>query len=529
VYCQLISQSNATLACPGGFSQNPTGDGGDSITTVHLDVDATCYKKVAWAWVQVAYINGPATADGSGDSESFSVLGSKMSDDYINQLQFSMVKFEPVDENNPITYFNFNGRAFASETAVPCSEYALTESDALMGQWSKDSCAAFDVCNFGRGHCDYTVKSAFGWANYGGCGNGPIIGTSGIKSGDVRIYVNHMGSLPTTTTLTSITSTLTSTLTSTTAPAMAAVGLVESVGETPVNNLAIALEVLAGLLLMCGAVLLARYHCPHQKPQKEPVIQGSRFVGVFGRLRSQHVLDKTKDPAWAAISLRQLDELRVGAKSALGDKYATSNMHDVNREVIQPICNEHHKCYAHFANAEELLKVNVFVSHAWLENFDMFVDAVNSAFQNWTGKPNIWVCATALIQSTDPSVVALQVGTGDDPSEAPFTKALCQADKLLVVRNDVCDLYDRIWCCWELYYAYEQGLVHRPGALMVVGPSPQCDAYKHVDVATAQASNMDDKRKILSHILQSAERYSDINKALTEVKFFGASEIDQRV
>jgi len=303
---------------------------------------------------------------------------------------------------------------------------------------------------------------------------------------------------------------------------------VASVAATPVDKLAITVEVTAGVLLVVGAVLLARYWW---QKAKEPMASVRGRFGVSGRLQQllQLAGDKTKDPAWAAISLRQLDELRGKVKTALGDGYATSNMHDVNRQVIQPTCNEHRKCYAHVVNAKNLLKVNVFISHAWLENFDMFVEAVIGAFHNWTGKPNIWVCATALVQSTDPSVVALQVGTGADPSKAPFTKALCQADKLLVVRNDVCDLYDRIWCCWELYYAYEQGLVHRPGGLMVVGPSLQRDAGAQVDVATAKASNMDDKRKILSHIMTSKERYADMNKALTEVKFFGACEIDHRV
>ena len=52
----------------------------------------------------------------------------------------------------------------------------------------------YDVCNFGRGHCEFTVMSSYGWRNGvlygGGCGDyGPIIGTSGVIFGVARIYV----------------------------------------------------------------------------------------------------------------------------------------------------------------------------------------------------------------------------------------------------------------------------------------------------------------------------------------------------
>ena len=35
---------------------------------------------------------------------------------------------------------------------------------------------------------------------------------------------------------------------------------------------------------------------------------------------------------------------------------------------------------------------------------------------------------------------------GEHPDEAPFTKALLRASRLLVVRNQAVNLFERIWC-----------------------------------------------------------------------------------
>jgi len=143
-----------------------------------------------------------------------------------------------------------------------------------------------------------------------------------------------------------------------------------------------------------------------------------------------------------------------------------------------------------------------------------------------TVKPNLWICATALIQSTDPRVVELQVGASFDPSDAPFTKALAEAQKVLIVRNSVCDIYERIWCCWELYCASVQGHTSRPGGLIVVGPAEKSEKQGVVDVALAKASCLDDKRKILTKIFEDAVGYEHINRVLTQVKSFEGDAAD---
>jgi len=233
---------------------------------------------------------------------------------------------------------------------------------------------------------------------------------------------------------------------------------------------------------------------------------------------------KIRDPAWAAISMEQLWDLREEASQHFGPRSGEVNMHDVVAAIVRPRCSEHDKCYAHILNDKNLLQVVVFVSHCWTENFDMFCESIFETFRHWTMKPNLWICATALYQTTDQSKIALQVGTGSDPRKAPFSRALMEAEKVLIVRNDKVDLYSRIWCCWELFCAYELGFLERPGVLMVAGPAPSTTPLggeePAVDISDAEASNPEDKRTILETVMSSDLDVKDINRKLTEVKYF---------
>ncbi len=81
---------------------------------------------------------------------------------------------------------------------------------------------------------------------------------------------------------------------------------------------------------------------------------------------------------------------------------------------------------------------------AWAEPFQQFVESINSAFLHEPHEPHLWICAAALFQTTNKDEIAKQLGS--DPNAAPFTKALRQAERFLVVRNRAVDLHDRIWC-----------------------------------------------------------------------------------
>merc|ERR1712032_344055 len=218
---------------------------------------------------------------------------------------------------------------------------------------------------------------------------------------------------------------------------------------------------------------------------------------------------------WAAISVAQLNDLRQQAVVSLGEAFSIASMYDINVHLIRPACEQHGKPYAHIVNDGNLLKVQVFVSHAWAENFGEFVNSVNAAFHQWTVKPNIWICACALLQSSDPKVVAHQVASRD-PRKAPFTRALRMAEKFLVVRNRSVDIYSRIWCYWELAAAHEVGFLDKAGSLMVAGPATFAEDGP-VDIANANASSLSDKATILGHLIVKGS-YASTNQKLTQVR-----------
>ncbi|CAK0839849.1 unnamed protein product [Prorocentrum cordatum] len=138
-------------------------------------------------WMQVAYLTEQKHVQVSqfGDIRGFTVAGSKLSDDEINAISWDVLKFEPESKDYPVTYFSFSGVKFLSKESRMPFPYALSEMDALAGWWKRDPCNTNPVLNFGRGHCAYTVKSAYAFRD-----SGPIVGVDGVKPGGVRLYVN---------------------------------------------------------------------------------------------------------------------------------------------------------------------------------------------------------------------------------------------------------------------------------------------------------------------------------------------------
>lgn len=124
--------------------------------------------------------------------------------------------------------------------------------------------------------------------------------------------------------------------------------------------------------------------------------------------------------------------------------------------------------------------------------------------------PNLWICAFAVFQTTDKTLVSEQLG--DDPRHAPFTRALLRAERFLVVRNRTTDIYTRIWCCWELYIAYIMGFL-TSSKLSITGPNVFTNV-KH-DVLSAYASDPRDKEQILAAIEAEDGAREHINFIIT--------------
>eukprot|EP00035_Acanthoeca_spectabilis_P028826 m.472255 g.472255 ORF g.472255 m.472255 type:complete len:727 (-) comp32385_c0_seq1:348-2528(-) len=149
------------------------------------------------------------------------------------------------------------------------------------------------------------------------------------------------------------------------------------------------------------------------------------------------------------------------------DDFDSWTMRDINRAIVKPLCSQHGTSLA-LVHSPDGLAAEVFVSHAWGESFKHFSDCIFETYRTSVRKPTLWICTFALLQSDDPAVVAQQIGAVDAPlNDAPFTRALRHARELLVVRNSTVDIYSRLWCVCEVYFAHTYGLA--PEHTKVVG------------------------------------------------------------
>ena len=133
-------------------------------------------------------------------------------------------------------------------------------------------------------------------------------------------------------------------------------------------------------------------------------------------------------------------------------RYDDCNMYDVCTYILQPHCKKHKKPYATQKPVDTSF---IFVTHGWAGNFPQFVKHVKSSVKMLQKEDNqqlhIWVCSLALLQCCDASSMSMKL---DDPINAPFFQALRMATYYLIVWNQESDIFQRIWCCWELYSAF---------------------------------------------------------------------------
>lgn len=221
-----------------------------------------------------------------------------------------------------------------------------------------------------------------------------------------------------------------------------------------------------------------------RKLRNIPTITGSRTAAV-------------DDPCMWSITYWQLMEIDKNALNNFGKAYADMTMRDIAERVIRPRCQTSETSFALSLNPNGLM-LDAFISHSWDEPFQEFVASIRKVFQTSVTKPALWICAFALNQCDHQAIVA-QVGTEAIPlSWSPFVKALEHALTFVVVRNEITDLYTRIWCVCELIYAKKLGLV--PHKAYVTGP----DIFSQMRTSCldAQSTEPEDKTRILQVLLK---------------------------
>eukprot|EP00928_Gymnodinium_smaydae_P071291 TRINITY_DN54917_c0_g1_i1.p1 TRINITY_DN54917_c0_g1~~TRINITY_DN54917_c0_g1_i1.p1 ORF type:complete len:627 (-),score=48.20 TRINITY_DN54917_c0_g1_i1:201-2081(-) len=161
-------------------------------------------------------------------------------------------------------------------------------------------------------------------------------------------------------------------------------------------------------------------------------------------------------PEMWAISLDQLDEMRkhpsyMHTKVDLRGRRRGAAMRDVVESVIKPETRGKGMGYALLKNILSPLRAQVMVSHAWDENYDDFM----AALQRTTAKGPLWVCATAIYQPEDLEDITICKQLGSDPTTGPFATVLKQADEMVGIVTLNSNIYTRMWCVYEMFVALQ--------------------------------------------------------------------------
>lgn len=231
--------------------------------------------------------------------------------------------------------------------------------------------------------------------------------------------------------------------------------------------------------------------------------------------RTLKMQDPHIHPSRWCLSFGQLKELAQKAHKELGDEiYAEATMTDIVKKYIWERTEEAGLSYACLTNWQKLREVDVFVSHAWKENFKRFVESVGQALSQRleADETNLWICSLAIFQSKNKALVKEQIGA--DLMDAPFDKALRRAKEVLVVRNNTIDNYQRAWCVYEIFRARQLAL-----KITITGP----DTFKggSVDILSCKASDPNDEKQIKDAIT-NAGLEKTLNALVTEIKNKGS-------
>lgn len=156
-------------------------------------------------------------------------------------------------------------------------------------------------------------------------------------------------------------------------------------------------------------------------------------------------------PHFWGITYEQISEL------SRDEKYDGSmTMYEVVEKVVKPLTKGKGIGYALLKNPGGR-RATVMVSHAWGECFTQFQSAL-SGYAKEHRDAAFWICGFAIYQNEDLPDITIVKQLGAEPSTGPFATVLKQADCMIAVFTDTCDIYTRMWCVFEMFTAVEMGV-----------------------------------------------------------------------
>lgn len=139
------------------------------------------------------------------------------------------------------------------------------------------------------------------------------------------------------------------------------------------------------------------------------------------------------------------------------------NLYDINKHFVIPWTKGTGNSIALLMNSESPLPAQLMISHAWAEDVEEFLVALNSFFREHNLDRNvaIWVCTFAQYQANDGPTVAEQVAR--EPFKTVIHSPSVRTLGMCVVHTTCCEVYQRLWCVHEIDEALGLGLEVRPG------------------------------------------------------------------
>jgi len=132
------------------------------------------------------------------------------------------------------------------------------------------------------------------------------------------------------------------------------------------------------------------------------------------------------------------------------DRTTGPNLYTVNELYIKAVTHAAGDVsWALMRNPQGLGPCDLFITHAWKEGiFELLDKTLNS----WPrGRRAAYICVLSNPQNLDISHLI------HDPMLSPFALALSSAQDMLVIPNQSCTIYSRLWCVFEAFLAFEKG------------------------------------------------------------------------
>jgi ankyrin repeat protein len=147
--------------------------------------------------------------------------------------------------------------------------------------------------------------------------------------------------------------------------------------------------------------------------------------------------------------------------------------------------------------SEHMCRAQVFISHSWSEEFELFVKSMLTALGS---DAVVWVCSFAIWQHGEIATML------HDLDSCPFVIAMRDCPRVLAVTDETCHALTRCWCVLEAHFAYQWSKSYDICLNDDADPNlwQAVDAkVRALDIKQCDATKADDKVAILKYVSET--------------------------